>query len=104
MIPNLGIRPAPLKGEIAVNIHLPSMDDAALNVAAPDESQELSRAYSQDFVADAEYIRSLPDLQNGPTSLIRGAQKFIQHVAFPIFVCRSGFKHEIQILWCWRLR
>jgi GTP cyclohydrolase I len=74
-----------LKGEIAVNIHLPSMDDAALNVADPDESQELSRAYAQDFVADAEYIRSLPDLQNGPTSLIRGAQKFIQHVGISNF-------------------
>ena len=86
MIPKItGIRPAPLKGEIAVNIHLPSMDDAASNVDCSDETQDLSRDYARDFVADADYIRTLPDLQNGPTSLIRGAQKFIQHVGISNF-------------------
>ena len=49
------------------------MDDTESNAEAPDEPQDLSRTYAQDFVADADYIRSLPDLQNGPTSLIRGA-------------------------------
>ena len=61
------------------------MDDAESNAEAPDEPQDLSRTYAQDFVADADYIRSLPDLQNGPTSLIRGAQKFIQHVGISNF-------------------
>ena len=81
----MGIRPAPLKGEIAVNIHLPSMEDAASKAEASAEPQDLSRDYAQDFVVDADYIRSLPDLQNGPTSLIRGAQKFIQHVGISNF-------------------
>ena len=61
------------------------MDDAAPNVDCSDETQDLSRDYAQDFVADADYIRTLPDLQNGPTSLIRGAQKFIQHVGISNF-------------------
>ena len=81
----MGIRPAPLKGEIAVNIHLPSIEDAASKAEASAEPQDLSRDYAQDFVVDADYIRSLPDLQNGPTSLIRGAQKFIQHVGISNF-------------------
>ena len=81
----MGIRPTPLKGEIAVNIHLPSIEDAASKAEASAEPQDLSRDYAQDFVVDADYIRSLPDLQNGPTSLIRGAQKFIQHVGISNF-------------------
>ena len=86
MIPRIpGIRPAPLKGEIAVNIHLPSMEDEASKAEASAEPQDLGRDYAQDFVVDADYIRSLPDLQNGPTSLIRGAQKFIQHVGISNF-------------------
>jgi len=86
MVPTvMGTRPAPLKGEIAVNIHLPSIEDAASKAEASAEPQDLSRDYAQDFVVDADYIRSLPDLQNGPTSLIRGAQKFIQHVGISNF-------------------
>ncbi len=34
----------------------------------------LSRAYPYGFEVDAAYKDSLPDLQNGPSSLIRGAQ------------------------------
>ena len=45
----------------------------------------LSRAYPEDFLADAGYRSTLPDLQNGPSSLIRGARAQIQHVGISNF-------------------
>ncbi len=56
---------------------LPS--DAALNYPA------LARAYPEEFTADEAYRASLPDLQNGPSSLIRGARRQIQHVGISNF-------------------
>ncbi len=46
---------------------------------------DLSRTYPESFAADADYRASLPDLQNGPASLIRGAQQQIQHVGISNF-------------------
>ncbi|MEH7829151.1 GTP cyclohydrolase FolE2 [Gemmobacter denitrificans] len=46
---------------------------------------ELSRDYPQDFTVDAAYKAGLPDLQNGPASLIRGARQQIQHVGISNF-------------------
>ncbi|WP_045389970.1 GTP cyclohydrolase FolE2 [Falsirhodobacter sp. alg1] len=46
---------------------------------------ELSRAYPVGFSADAAYRESLPDLQNGPSSLIVGAKAIIQHVGISNF-------------------
>ena len=48
-------------------------------------SPELNRIYPNNFVADADYVCGLPDLQNGPSSLIRGAKKRIQHVGISNF-------------------
>ncbi|SHI61762.1 GTP cyclohydrolase FolE2 [Wenxinia saemankumensis] len=45
----------------------------------------LARAYPEDFVADEVYRASLPDLQNGPESLIRGGKQAIQHVGISNF-------------------
>ncbi len=45
----------------------------------------MSREYPDGFVADDAYKATLPDLQNGPASLIRGAQKQIQHVGISNF-------------------
>ena len=45
----------------------------------------LSRAYPEGFSVDADYRASLPDLQNGPSSLIRGAKQQIQHVGISNF-------------------
>ncbi len=45
----------------------------------------LSRRYPEDFQVDAAYKAGLPDLQNGPSSLIRGAQRQIQHVGISNF-------------------
>ena len=45
----------------------------------------LSREYPENFRADASYKAGLPDLQNGPSSLIRGARQQIQHVGISNF-------------------
>ena len=45
----------------------------------------LARAYPEDFEVDASYRETLPDLQNGPSSLIRGARTEIQHVGISNF-------------------
>ncbi|MCR8825915.1 GTP cyclohydrolase FolE2 [Pseudosulfitobacter koreensis] len=44
-----------------------------------------SRAYPEEFAVDAAYKATLPDLQNGPSSLIRGARQRIQHVGISNF-------------------
>ncbi len=45
----------------------------------------LSRAYPEEFRADAAYKATMPDLQNGPASMIRGARQAIQHVGISNF-------------------
>jgi GTP cyclohydrolase I len=45
----------------------------------------LSRDYPHDFQVDAAYKASMPDLQNGPSSLIRGARRHLQHVGISNF-------------------
>ena len=51
---------------------------------------ELTNKYSDDFKMDSDYKASLPDLQNGPSSLIKGANQIIQHVGI------SNFKLPIR--------
>lgn len=46
---------------------------------------DLSRAYPARFRADAAYKATMPDLQNGPASLIRGENTAIQHVGISNF-------------------
>lgn len=69
---------------------LATLDPEHDNDAAPGRSQSgtyptLSREYAASFVADAAYRSSLPDLQNGPASLIVGAKASIQHVGISNF-------------------
>jgi len=45
----------------------------------------LDRSYDADFTVDAAYRASMPDLQNGPASLIVGANVAIQHVGISNF-------------------
>ncbi|MCY4305106.1 MAG: GTP cyclohydrolase, FolE2/MptA family, partial [Aestuariivita sp.] len=54
------------------------------------EDTLLSRDYPANFHVNSDYRESLPDLQNGPSSLIRGAKKPIQHVGI------SNFRLPIQ--------
>jgi GTP cyclohydrolase IB len=44
-----------------------------------------AREYPAEFKPDVNYLASMPDLQNGPTSLIRGARRAIQHVGISNF-------------------
>lgn len=44
-----------------------------------------SRVYPSDFVVDEAYKAGLPDLQNGPSSLIVGEKQLIQHVGISNF-------------------
>ena len=53
--------------------------------AAPESYPALSRSYPENFEVTAAYKEGLPDLQNGPTSLIRGAKQQIQHVGISNF-------------------
>lgn len=46
---------------------------------------DLNRSYPADFVADEAYRATLPDLQNGPSSLIVGAHRPIQQVGISNF-------------------
>ncbi|MHA6267300.1 GTP cyclohydrolase FolE2 [Aliiroseovarius sp. CAU 1755] len=46
---------------------------------------DLNRDYPSDFAPDAAYKASMPDLQNGPASLIQGAKRHIQHVGISNF-------------------
>ncbi|SFI54405.1 GTP cyclohydrolase FolE2 [Celeribacter neptunius] len=64
---------------------LPEADDFA-NYPA------LRRAYPEDFEVSEGYKDSLPDLQNGPESLIKGAKRQIQHVGISNFRLPIRFK------------
>ena len=46
---------------------------------------DFSREYPDSFTSDAAYKDTLPDLQNGPSSLIRGSNRAIQHVGISNF-------------------
>ena len=62
--------------------------DPGLTVLLPDQALPnypvFSREYP-DFMPDVAYRRTLPDLQNGPASLIVGARQQIQHVGISNF-------------------
>jgi GTP cyclohydrolase I len=60
--------------------------DSVLGYLVPGQAYPaLSRVYPNGFRPDAFYLRSMPDLQNGPSSLIRGAKARIQHVGISNF-------------------
>ncbi|MCA0872060.1 GTP cyclohydrolase FolE2 [Seohaeicola saemankumensis] len=63
--------------------------DPAIARLLPDRAvanyPDLSRSYPEEFTVDAAYKAGLPDLQNGPSSLIRGASRQIQHVGISNF-------------------
>lgn len=53
---------------------------------------DLSREYDESFSVDPAYKASLPDLQNGPSSLIVGAHTRIEHVGISNFRLPVRFK------------
>ncbi len=74
----------------------------ALIPGAPDAYPALSADYPRDFAADETYRATLPDLQNGPQSLIKGDRRRIQHVGIsnfrlPVrFATRDGGEITLQ--------
>jgi len=60
---------------------MPGQDSGQVGSAYP----LLDRNYPAGFVADDAYRATLPDLQNGPAALIRGARSRIQHVGISNF-------------------
>jgi GTP cyclohydrolase I len=81
-----------------MNVHAPDIDrmpteaeaQAALDLlrryrGGTLDYPDLSAAYPDTFRADAAYKAAMPDLQNGPASLIRGADRRIQHVGISNF-------------------
>jgi GTP cyclohydrolase IB len=68
----------------------------------PQAYPDLGRSYPEGFVPDEAYRAGLPDLQNGPESLIKGARTAIQHVGIsnfrlPIrFRARSGGEVQLE--------
>ena len=63
---------------------------ALVTEEAAKEYPALARAYPEDFIVDEAYKATLPDLQNGPESLIKGEKRQIQHVGI------SNFRLPIQ--------
>ncbi len=63
--------------------------DPAISRVLPEQSGAdypvLARHYPEAFSVDEVYKSGLPDLQNGPESLIKGARRAIQHVGISNF-------------------
>jgi GTP cyclohydrolase IB len=66
--------------------------DPAIGLLLGEGHPVLSRAYPQDFAVTPAYKDSLPDLQNGPASLIIGARQTIQHVGISNFRLPIGYR------------
>ncbi|WP_255356638.1 GTP cyclohydrolase FolE2 [Thioclava sp. SK-1] len=80
--------------------------DPAIARLLPDRAvsnyPDLSRNYDRDFIVDDAYKNTMPDLQNGPSSLIVGAKTRIGHVGIsnfrlPIrYHSREGADRELE--------
>ena len=73
------------------------VDDVHSHSEAPETEhskryEEPDREYDENVVADEAYIETLPDLQNGPSSLIQGAPVEIQQVGIHNFKLPLRFK------------
>ncbi|NNF92526.1 MAG: GTP cyclohydrolase I FolE2 [Boseongicola sp.] len=73
--------------QAADRAELDTLDPAlqALLPGGPTGYPAFSRAYPEGFAVDSRYKDTLPDLQNGPESLIKGARRGIQHVGISNF-------------------
>jgi GTP cyclohydrolase I len=88
-------KPGKLEAEAALTLlkrWAQRASDAEIAALAPgaaalisDGYPAFSRDYPADFKASVAYKASLPDLQNGPSSLIVGAKQTIQHVGISNF-------------------
>ena len=92
----VGARPSKAEAEAAARTLLLWAGDEPSGIGAADLTAILARtgdaaypafnrSYPRGFAADAAYVETLPDLQNGPESLIKGAKTGIQHVGISNF-------------------
>ncbi len=65
---------------------------AAFASGAQPTYPEFRRDYPAEFRVDESYKAAMPDLQNGPASLIKGARSSIQHVGIADFRLPIGFR------------
>ena len=68
----------------ATQREIDALDPSLAGLLAGDPAA-LSTDYPGDFAAGDNYRATLPDLQNGPSSLIRGTARGIQHVGISNF-------------------
>ena len=89
-------RPSQDEAEAAARVLMRWAGDDAEAAAFSDLSERIARApaadypefnrvYPEAFEVDGDYRAGLPDLQNGPESLIKGARTEIQHVGISNF-------------------
>jgi GTP cyclohydrolase I len=72
--------------ETASGPEVAALDPALVHLLDPEAAYPaFSRVYPDGFEVDQAYKESLPDLQNGPASLIKGADRQIQHVGISNF-------------------
>ena len=72
----------------ATEVEIDDLDPAVARLLPQGASNTypvLSRTYPEGFTVDEAYKAAMPDLQNGPESLIRGAKREIQHVGISNF-------------------
>ena len=69
-----------------------ALDLSELLEHQPRNTDALDRDYPADFEVTESYRDSLPDLQNGPVSLIKGAHAAIQHVGISNFRLPLGWR------------
>ncbi|NDW01046.1 GTP cyclohydrolase FolE2 [Salipiger sp. PrR002] len=72
--------------ETAADNEITDLDPALLKLLGAGQDYPIfSRQYPEGFTVEPSYKDSLPDLQNGPSSLIRGENRRIQHVGISNF-------------------
>jgi GTP cyclohydrolase I len=69
----------------ASDAEIATLDGSADVLQQGQDYPEFNRQYPEGFEADEAYKATLPDLQNGPASLIVGARQQIQHVGISNF-------------------
>ena len=71
---------------LASKSEIAALDPAVARLLSdPADYPSFKRTYPDDFTVGDNYKATLPDLQNGPSSLIRGAKQLIQHVGISNF-------------------
>jgi GTP cyclohydrolase IB len=90
---SMGLELSPQREQGEISVEVPG----AVATEKPEQRRDyplLSRKYDATFAVDAVYRSGLPDLQNGPPSLIVGAQAPIQHVGISNF--RLPIRHLLR--------